>query len=70
MHQPKLLILILSIVLTCLHAKQIYMSEVHRHGARYSVYDYYDYNETKPFAGLLTSVGLRELFLLGGYLQN
>lgn len=38
------ILLALSLVLTCLNSKQIYMSEVYRHGARYPVYDYYDYN--------------------------
>jgi len=55
----KLSILILSIIFISINAKQIYMSEVYRHGARYSIHDYYDYNQTKLFAGQLTSIGLR-----------
>jgi hypothetical protein len=37
-----------------------YMSETFSHGARYAIHDYYDYNQTKQFAGMLTSVGLRQ----------
>jgi len=52
-------IFIILIIFISINAKQIYMSEVYRHGARYSIHDYYDYNQTKLFAGQLTSIGLR-----------
>jgi hypothetical protein len=52
-------IFIILIIFISINAKQIYMSEVYRHGARYSIHDYYDYNQTKQFAGQLTSIGLR-----------
>ena len=61
----KLTIFIISIMMmgsSCslmVESKQIYMAEVYRHGARYSIYDYYDYNQTKQMAGQLTSIGLR-----------
>lgn len=45
MPNPTLLLaLLLSVIVIQATTKQIYMSEVHRHGARYPVYDYYDYN--------------------------
>lgn len=37
-------ILLLLIYVLCLNAKQLYMAEAYRHGARYPVFDYYDYN--------------------------
>ena len=49
----------LFLIFNIINSKQLYVSEVYRHGARYSLHDYYDYNQTKQFAGLLTSVGLR-----------
>lgn len=49
----------LLLLFSIIDSKQLYVSEVYRHGARYSLHDFYDYNQTKQFAGLLTSVGLR-----------
>lgn len=44
----KLTGLIYLLALLCvLQSKQIYMASVYRHGARYPIYDYYDYNDTK-----------------------
>ena len=50
-------------------SKQVYMSYVFRHGARYPLNNLYDGKETAPYHGQLTSVGLREQYLLGTYIQ-
>jgi hypothetical protein len=41
-----------------------------RHGARYPTSDFYDGKETKAFHGKLTSVGMRQQYLLGSYLKR
>lgn len=54
-----LLLIWTALLIQVCYCKYLYISSVFRHGARYPVHDYYDYNETKHFSGLLTSVGLR-----------
>jgi hypothetical protein len=63
------LFLILSILCT-ISPKMLYMAELFRHGARYPVFDIYDGKETKQYHGQLTSVGLRQQYLLGSYLRK
>lgn len=51
-------------------SKQLYMATVFRHGARYPLNNMYDGKQTAAFHGQLTSVGLRQQFLLGSYIQS
>ena len=46
------------------------MSEVFRHGARYPTNDFYDGKQTQEFHGQLTSIGKRQQYLIGNYLQS
>lgn len=63
-------ILLLAITLLVTQAKLAYMSTIFRHGARYPVNNMYDGKETVNMHGNLTSVGLREQYLLGNYVKN
>lgn len=51
-------------------SKQLYMATVFRHGARYPLNNMYDGKQTAAFHGQLTSVGLRQQYLLGNYIQS
>ena len=61
-----LLILLFIVAAT---SKIAYVATVVRHGARYPLKNMWDGNETAQFHGKLTSVGMRQHFLLGGYLK-
>lgn len=53
-------------------SKLVYVSTAFRHGARYPLsanYDIYDSNQTKNMSGTLTTVGMRQLYLLGTYMK-
>lgn len=53
-------------------SKLVYLSTAFRHGARYPLsanYDIYDSNQTRNMSGTLTSVGMRQLYLLGSYMK-
>lgn len=63
-------ILLLILTLSMCQAKQVYFASVFRHGARYPIGDIWDGKDTKPFHGKLTSIGLREQYLLGNYIRN
>lgn len=52
------------------HSKLVYLTELFRHGARFPVTDAYDGKETKPYHGNLTSIGMRQQYLLGSYLKR
>ncbi len=64
--------LLLLVILSCsfVQSKLLYMSTVFRHGARYPINNMYDGKDTLAFHGNLTSVGLREHYLLGNYVRN
>lgn len=56
------LVMLIVIVLPVCLPKLQYLATTFRHGARYPSsggYDIYDSNQTKEFAGRLTSVGMR-----------
>lgn len=48
----------------------VYLSELFRHGSRYPTHDVIDKNSTEPFKGQLTGVGMRQHYLLGGFLKK
>jgi hypothetical protein len=52
------------------NTKLLHLSELFRHGARYPVTDIFDGKDTKPFHGQLTSIGMRQQYLLGNYLKK
>jgi hypothetical protein len=64
------IIIVLFLTISMLQAKQVYFASVFRHGARYPISDIWDGKDTKPFHGKLTSIGLREQYLLGSYIRN
>ena len=51
-------------------ARIAYLTSLYRHGARYPVSNVYDGNETKPFHGILTSIGMRQHYNLGSYIKQ
>jgi lysosomal acid phosphatase len=61
-------LLTLTLLIFCSSSVPIYLSQVFRHGARYPVNDLYDGTATKDFHGNLTTIGLRQHYLLGTYL--
>lgn len=63
------MLLIILLLVAIANSKLAYVATVFRHGARYPLADIYDGAETKKFHGQLTSVGMRQHFLLGGYLK-
>lgn len=63
-------ILLISLLILLTSSKLLYMSNVFRHGARYPINDLYDGKQMASTHGNLTSVGLREHYLLGNYLKN
>ncbi len=63
-------ILLISLLVFLTSSKLLYMSNVFRHGARYPINDLYDGKQMALTRGNLTSVGLREHYLLGNYLKN
>lgn len=57
-------------LLVLTHTKMVYAGTLIRHGARYPIRgDIYDGNASAANFGKLTSVGMREQFLLGGYMK-
>lgn len=64
------MLLLVILLFAVANSKLAYVATVFRHGARYPVTDIYDGAETKNFHGQLTSVGMRQQFLLGGYLKS
>ena len=50
--------------------KLVYVSTILRHGARYPVSSIYDGYEASSKFGQLTTVGMRQHYLLGGYLRE
>lgn len=70
MQQAILIVLLTLLTLTC--NKLVYVSTTLRHGARYPLsnnYDIYDSNQTKAYSGILTTVGIRQLYNLGTYMR-
>jgi hypothetical protein len=65
----KILVCLISL-LFLINPKLIYLTELFRHGARYPTTDIYDGKDTKPFHGKLTSIGMRQQYLLGSYLKR
>lgn len=64
-----ILLLLLHLLLS-IQTKIVYAGTVIRHGARYPLRgDIYDGNASKENFGRLTTVGMREHFLLGGYMR-
>jgi hypothetical protein len=57
-------------VLVVAQSKMLYISELFRHGARYPTHDIFDGKDTKAFRGQLTSIGMRQQYLLGSYLKR
>lgn len=65
------MLLALSLLFVAISAsKLVYLAELFRHGARYTVSDIWDGKDTKPFHGQLTSIGMRQQYLLGSYLKK
>jgi hypothetical protein len=64
-----MLLIILGILFAIVNSKLAYVATVFRHGARYPLSDIYDGKATQEFHGKLTTVGMRQQFLLGGYLK-
>ncbi len=62
--------LVILLQLIYVYSAPIYLSQVFRHGARYPVNDLYDGKDTKDFHGNLTTIGLRQHYLLGSYLAS
>ena len=67
MNRKNIFIVLLLLVIYA-STKMLYVVELFRHGARYPVFDIYDGKETKALHGNLTSVGLRQHYILGSYL--
>lgn len=65
-----LIIIIALLLAATTQGKLVYLTELYRHGARYPVNDYYDGNQTKPYHGQLTGIGMRQHYLLGSYLRQ
>jgi hypothetical protein len=63
-------LLLLIGLLVLITPKLVYLSELFRHGARYPTSDIYDGKDTKPLHGKLTSIGMRQQYLLGSYLKT
>lgn len=63
-------LLIFSLLILTTHCKLLYLFSMIRHGAIYPKNDLYDGNQTKAFRGQLTSVGQRQQYNLGTYLQQ
>lgn len=63
-------LLIFSLLILDTHFKLLYLFSMIRHGAIYPKNDLYDGNQTKAFRGQLTSVGQRQQYNLGTYLQQ
>lgn len=66
----KIFMLLIILFVALANCKLEYVATVFRHGARYPLSDIYDGAETKQFHGQLTSVGMRQQFLLGSYLRT
>lgn len=64
-----MLLIISFLLLAIANSKLAYVATVFRHGARYPLTDIYDGKATAEFHGKLTPVGMRQQFLLGGYLK-
>ena len=61
---------LLPLLLLCtVSSKLLYVATVLRHGARYPVSDMYDGKDTSKFHGQLTSIGMRQQYLLGSYMR-
>ncbi len=65
----KHLFILLALVGLC-QSKLVYLAELFRHGARYPVTEIYDGKETRNMHGNLTSIGMRQHYLLGTYLRR
>lgn len=48
----------------------LYVEELFRHGARYTVLELYDRNDSSLDEGELTGVGMRQHYNLGRYLRE
>jgi len=57
-------------VLVIAQSRLVYLTELFRHGARYPSHDIFDGKETKAFRNQLTSIGMRQQYLLGSYLKR
>lgn len=64
---PTFFVLLLVCSATC---KLIYTAGIIRHGASYPSGELYDAKEFKDLQGLLTPIGMRQLYLLGTYLKQ
>ena len=63
-------LLVFCLLLLAANCKLIYLFSMIRHGAIYPKNDLYDGNETKAYRGQLTSIGQRQQYNLGTYLQQ
>jgi hypothetical protein len=59
--------LLLAVFCSC---ELLYVEEMFRHGARYTVLELFDHNDSKVDEGQLTGVGMRQHYNLGGYLRD
>ena len=57
------------VLLYTVTSKLLYVATVLRHGARYPISDMYDGKDTSKFHGQLTTIGMRQQYLLGSYMR-
>lgn len=63
-------VFILVVFVTLSVCELLYVSELFRHGARYTVLDLYDHNQSSIDDGELTGVGMRQHYNLGRYIRQ